>query len=130
VPVKIWAKHYQIEWENRMANTKLPLWLRIVCLAYGRHEANGHANFGRGQLLWILGTPATGDQPFKRVPREHVRQAIKAAVSYGWLAEGSCSECLIVPSHAIDGPSGNANKTCPVHDRKAKAKAPKLRAVS
>ena len=61
-----WAAHAQIEWENRAAPTTLPLWLRIVCLAYGRHEANGHANFGRGQLSWILGTPPADEKPFQR----------------------------------------------------------------
>lgn len=90
-----WAKHAQIEWENRAADTTLPLWLRVACLAYGRHEANGHANFGRG-----------------------------------WLAMGSCSECLIVPAHAIEGPLGSAEKPCAVHDRKVQQKRARLRVVS
>jgi hypothetical protein len=101
---KSWATHYQIEWENWAADTKLPLWLRISCLAYGRHEANGHATFGRGQLSWILGTPPTADHPFKRIDKYTVRDTIKLATGHGWLAEGSCSEYLIVPAHAIDGP--------------------------
>jgi hypothetical protein len=88
---KSWATHYQIEWENWAADTKLPLWLRISCLAYGRHEANGHATFGRGQLSWILGTPPTADHPFKRIDKYTVRDTIKLATGHGWLAEGSCS---------------------------------------
>jgi hypothetical protein len=125
-----WAKHYQAEWENRAADAKLPLWLRVVCVAYGRHEANGHANIRRGQLSWILGTPPTATQPFRRAHRTTVRDAIRTAARHGWLAEGSCSECLIVPAHAIDGPVGNPKKPCPVHDRKVEQKRAKLRVVS
>jgi hypothetical protein len=128
---KAWTRHYQIEWENRAADTRLPLWLRIACLAYGRHEANGHANFTRGQLSWILGTPPHGDQPFKRVDKYTVRDTIKLAVRHGWLAEGSCAECLIVPAHAIEGPQGNPAKPCPVHERKlARKQKTRLRSVS
>ena len=126
-----WAKHWQIEWENRAADATLPLWLRVVCLAYGRHEANGHANFGRGQLAWVLGTPPKDGKPFARADRYCVRDAIRLAVHHGWLAEGSCSECLVVPAHAIEGPVGNEHKVCPVHDRKAAAKKKaRLTAVS
>jgi hypothetical protein len=125
-----WARHYQIEWDNRAADTKLPLWLRMVCLAYGRHEANGHATFGRGQLSWILGKPPTAGSPFKRLDKGSVQSAIRTAVTHGWLAEGSCSECLIVPAHAIEGPQGNPEKPCPVHDRKVAAKQKTLRLQS
>ncbi|MDT5127990.1 MAG: hypothetical protein QOH54_3634 [Mycobacterium sp.] len=113
-----WTRHFQSGWENRAANTDAPLWARLVSLAYGRHEANGHANFTRGDLLWILGTPAKDGQPFKRRHSASIRDAIEVAVKYGWLAEGSCNECLIVPSHEIEGPMGNADKPCPVHERK------------
>ena len=118
-----WAAHAQIEWENRAANTTLPMWLRAVCYAYGRHEANGHANLERGQLLWLLGKPPTGSRPFQRADKTTVRNAIRTAVRHGWLAEGSCSECLIVPAHAIEGPLGDANKVCPVHEQKGLRKA-------
>lgn len=125
-----WAKHYQAQWENRAADAKLPMSLRVVCVAYGRHEANGHANLRRGQLSWIVGTPPTDTQPFRRAARYSVRDAIQAAVRHGWLAEGSCSECLIVPAHAIEGPVGNSDKACPVHARKIEQKRAKLRVVS
>lgn len=113
-----WSRHYQSVWEHRAADHTLPLWLRIVCIAYGRHEANGHANFPRGQLSWILGTPPIGDKPFKRRDKTTVRNAIKTAVAHGWLADGSCSECLVVPGHAIAGGIGNESKPCSVHERK------------
>ncbi len=108
-----WIRHFQIGWENRAADA--PLWARIVSLAYGRNEANGHANFRRGDLSWILGTPAKDGQPFKRRHSASIREV---AVKHGWLAKGSCNECLIVPSHKIEGPLGNPNKPCPVHERK------------
>jgi hypothetical protein len=119
-----WTRHYQIGWENRSANPALPLWARVVALAYGRHEANGHANFGRGQLSWIMGTPPKDGGEHKRRDRKTLRDAIATAVKYGWLAEGSCSECLVVPGHDIVGPHGDPFKPCPVHERRAKAKVP------
>lgn len=117
-----WAKHYQLPWEERVANRQLPLWLRVACLAYGRHEPNGHAMFGRGELAWILGTPPKDGEPFKRVDRTQIRDAIRLAVKHEWLAEGSCSECLVVPGHAIEMPIPGQFKTCPVHERKRSQK--------
>jgi hypothetical protein len=117
-----WAAHSQSEWENRAADATLPNWLRVVCYAYGRHEANGHATFTRGQLAWLLGRPPTSKHPFTRATKYDVRDAIAIAVRHGWLAVGSCSECLIVPAHAIEGPIGNSEAPCPVHDRKTKRK--------
>ena len=87
-----WTRHYQAVWENRAADHTLPLWLRLACIAYARHEANGHANFKRGQLSWILGKPPDGDQPFKRVDKSTLVNALALAVRHGWLAEGSCTE--------------------------------------
>jgi hypothetical protein len=125
-----WTKHYQSAWENRAANPDLPLWARVVSLAYGQHEANGHANFRRGDLSLILGIP--GKDGFKRRDRATLRNAIAIAVKYGWLAEGSCSECLVVPAGEIVGPPGNPFKPCPVCDKKAarrQAQKPTLRLV-
>ena len=113
-----WAKHYQLPWENRANDRNLPLWLRVACLAYARHEANGHANFRRGQLSWILGTPPTGDKPFERVPRQRVIEAINRAIKFEWLDSESCTECLVVPGHAVQGGLGNPDRLCPVHERK------------
>ena len=126
-----WAKHYQAEWENRAADHTLSLWLRLACIAYARHEANGHANFKRGQLTWILGKPPMGDQPFQRVDRTIMHAAVKTAVKHGWLAEGSCTECLIVPGHAVKGGLGDPNKPCSVHERKRqRRRRPELRVVA
>jgi hypothetical protein len=128
-----WTKHFQISWEDRAADCALPLWLRVACLAYARHEANGHANFRRGQLSWILGTPPKDGQPFKRPDRTAVRDAIERAIKFEWLTPESCSECLVVPGHSIEGPLGNPNKPCAVHERKyelQRSRATQLRVVS
>jgi hypothetical protein len=124
-----WTRHYQSAWENRAANHKLPMWARVVSLAYGRHAANGHAVFPRAELTWILGTPPQALEPFKRAHRQTVTNAIATAVGYGWLAEGSCLECLVVPGHAIAGPHGNADAPCPVHERKTQSKREKRPAL-
>ncbi|BCP11890.1 hypothetical protein MINTM020_39880 [Mycobacterium paraintracellulare] len=128
-----WTRHYQIAWEERANDRNLPLWLRVACLAYARHEANGHANFRRGQLSWILGTPPQDDKPFKRIDSSTVGDAIKRAAKYGWLSNESCAECLVVPGHAIEGPQGNPHKPCAVHERKIalkRSRATRLRVVS
>jgi hypothetical protein len=97
------------------------MWARVVSLAYGRHEANGHATFRRGDLTWLLGSPPEGDKDYRRAHRQTVHNAIATAVSYGWLANQSCLECLVVPGHGIEGPPGDAQKPCPVHERKRPA---------
>jgi hypothetical protein len=127
---KTWTRHYQIGWENRAANTDAPLWARVVSLAYGRHTANGHAIFHRGELCWILGTPPKLGQPFKRRAPATIRDAIAVAVKYGWLAEQSCNECLVVPSHDISGPNGDESQPCAVHERKSAQKRAKARHLS
>jgi hypothetical protein len=50
--------------------------------------------------------------------RHTIRDAIKSAVNHGFLAQGSSSECLVIPRGAIEGPQGNPNKPCVVHMRK------------
>lgn len=109
----IWAKHYQRVWEERSGDPQMPQWLRVASLAYGKHKANGHAQFRRGQIALVLATvdPQTGEV----LPDLNVGRAIRRAVQYGWLAEGSNVRCLIVPSHAISGPMGNQYAPCPDH---------------
>jgi hypothetical protein len=124
-----WARHYQSVWENRAANPNLPLWARVVALAYGTHEANLHANFKRGELSWILGEPGADGKPFKRRDRATLRNAIAIAVKYGWLAEGSSSECLVVPEGTVVGPIGDPTKPCPVCNRKQADRRPRLTVV-
>lgn len=121
-----WVKHFQSAWENRAADARLPLWLRVASLAYARHEANGHANFHTGDLSWILGKSSADGSDFTRRDRHTIRDAVATAVRYGFLDEESCSTCLVVPRGTTEGPIGNPHKPCPVHARK---KAQRLRKV-
>jgi hypothetical protein len=109
-----WARHYQSGWENRAANHELPMWARVVCYAYGRHDANGHARFERGDLVQLLGKPPKDGAPFKPAPRQSMHDAIATAVRFGWLDEGSFAECLVVPGHEITGGLGKADAECPL----------------
>ena len=79
-----WVKHFQSAWENRVADDRLPLWLRVASLAYARHEANGHTNFQAGELSWILGKSSADGGDFKRRDRHTIRDAIATAVRYGF----------------------------------------------
>ncbi|MDH6245169.1 hypothetical protein [Mycobacterium sp. OTB74] len=119
-----WARHYQAAWDNRASDPTFPLWFRMMALAYGRHEANGHANFKRGQLSWILGTPQVPGPGFHRVERSYLQRTLKVVIGNGLLAEGSCTECLIVPGHAVAGGLGDPDAPCPVHIRKRRKKTP------
>lgn len=110
-----WTRHKQSGWLNLTADYKLPGWLRLACYAYGNHRANRHALFQPGVLAYALGRP--GPNGVEPVPRQRVHEAIRVAVRHGWLAEGSCSRCLIVPKF-IEGPLGDERERCPVHDKR------------
>jgi hypothetical protein len=109
--------HYQSVWEERHADTTFPLWARVSFLAFARHRANGHAIFKRGALALLMGKPTSGG--FKPEDRSNIQRAIRLAVAKGWLDPVSCSECLVVPSHAITGGLGSCKEHCSVHDHKA-----------
>jgi hypothetical protein len=74
-------------------------------VGYGKHGANGHANFGPGDVALVLGSieRTTGELR----PNQNVGRAISTAVRYGWLAKGSKARCLIVPPHAVESGLGN-----------------------
>jgi hypothetical protein len=112
--INVWSKHYHGVWAERSANTQLPDWLRVAALAYGRHKANGHAEFGPGDVAYVLGK--VDEQTGEFQPNENVTRAIRTAVKYGFLAEGSKSRCLVVPAHAIEGGLGNPHARCPMHE--------------
>jgi hypothetical protein len=108
-----WTRHYQGPWEERAGNPRLPDWLRVASLAYGKHGANGHALFGPGEVALVL-----GEVDFKTGEirtNQNVSRAIKTAVVHGWLAKGSKARCLIVPAHSIEGGMGSPWKSCPQH---------------
>jgi hypothetical protein len=89
--------------EQAMTEGSGPLWLRVVILAWSRNVPSGHVNFKRGELLELLGTD--GGQ---------LGKAIKSAVKRRWLADGSCTTCLIVPRYTIRYDNGHP-EPCPVH---------------
>jgi len=116
--INVWSKHYHKVWEERTANTQLPDWLRVTALAYGRHRANGHAEFGPTDVAHILGKVDEESGVFQ--PNQNVTRAIRTAVKYGFLAEGSKSRCLVVPAHAIEGGLGSPHARCPMHENTVK----------
>jgi hypothetical protein len=113
---RVWARHYQDDWQARAGDPRLPYWLRVTALAFGSHADNGHAKFKRGEVALILGTVdrQTGEvRPFANVRREIAR-----AVEYGWLEDGSYWGCLIVPAHSIRrGEMGKRPPPCPLASR-------------
>lgn len=130
---KPWARHFQHVWEERAGSRSLPDWLRVACLAYGSHRANGHANFRRGEVALVLARLDEATGVVTPLARQGVHRAIKVAVGNGWLAVGSTARCLIVPAHAVTGGLGRAEDACPQHapaSNKARRPRPNLKAVS
>lgn len=111
-----WARHYQRPWAERAGNPGLPLWLRVASLAYGHHLGNGHATFGAGEVRLALSS-VDRDGVLRQPASSDVTRAIRTAVRYGWLAEGSRTRCLVVPGHAIEGGRGVGTEhvPCPEH---------------
>ncbi|MEB3049000.1 hypothetical protein KV112_04455 [Mycolicibacter sp. MYC123] len=114
-PYDPWTRHRQSGWLNLTADHTLPAWLRLACYAYGNHRANRHAPLKSGVLAVLLGHP--GPSGVEPAARQRVHEAIGVAVRHGWLADGSCSRCLIVPAF-IEGPTGDPQERCPVHDKR------------
>lgn len=99
-----WVKASQAGWEQRASELRQPLWLKMACMAYARVGANGHAGFDRGELAELMGKG-----------RQDIHRAIRTAVEYGWLEDGSCTECLIPPGDFVEMNFGTWRKTCRAH---------------
>jgi hypothetical protein len=128
--VNPWARHFQLVWEERAGDPRLPYWLRVAALAYGKHATNGHAVFKAGQIGLILGTPNPATGEFKPLEKGNVQRAIRTAVEYGWLSKESGSRCLVVPGHAINGGVGGRElSACPQHDKKREVVSERPRLV-
>jgi len=110
-----WAGHLQGEWEARASNSALPLWLRVVSLAYGMHALNGHASYGPGDLGLALSTldPETGE--IQGPSRQTVHHAVKRAVEHGWLDPSSTGRCLVVPGNLLHSGPPQRARACIVH---------------
>lgn len=110
-----WSRHFQGPWEERAGDPRLPLWTRVASLAFGKHRANGHASFGKGDVALTLTTVDRDTGVMKRPDAANVRRAIRLASEYGWLSSESRSTCLVVPEWAISGGLGTANAPCRNH---------------
>lgn len=123
-----WSIHYQQPWIDQAGNKRAPMALRVTWLAYGNHRANGHANFAQQEVANALGKfDDTGT--FNPADRRTVSRAIRQAIDWGLLAEGSGALCLIVPAHRQTGGPGDPNALCKRHHRAKRAER-RLRAVS
>ena len=130
-PEGYWTKHYQSAYLEDAANPRYPNAIRVAFLAYGKHKANGHARFKQREIANVLGeVDENGD--FVPASKYVVERAIKTAVSYGLLAEGSKALCLVVPGHRIRGHHGDAEAPCDRHRKRPATirSVPPLRSVS
>ncbi len=119
--IRPWSRHYLDVWHERAGDPRFPLWFRVAALAYGGHDATGHARFKPGELALILGTIDTSTGEWRTLHKSNVQRVIAKAVEFGLLAPESGSLCLVVPAHAIHGGvGGNGNVPCPLHKRKAR----------
>lgn len=119
--IRPWSRHYLDVWHERAGDPRFPLWFRVAALAYGGHDATGHARFKPGELALILGTIDTSTGEWRTLHKSNVQRVIAKAVEFGLLAPESGSLCLVVPSHAIHGGvGGNGTVVCPLHKRKGK----------
>jgi hypothetical protein len=116
-----WAKHYQSEWERRAGNIRLPLWLRVASLAYGKHRGNGHAQYRPGEIALSLSSVDDITGEIKQPLRQQVHVAIRVAVEHGFLSPSSGSRCLVVPAHAVAGGEGHPFAPCSFHEPRHKA---------
>lgn len=110
------ALHIQSAWEEHAGNPRLPLWLRVSALAYGKHHGNGHAGFHIGEVALVLSKVdmVTGEMT---VPNRHaVQRAISMAIEYRFLSEGSGARCLIVPEGMVRQGPGRREESCPWHE--------------
>ena len=106
--------HYQGVWLERAANPVLPDWLRLAALAFGKHKANGHANFGTGEIANLLGRRSPDGQ-LKPLSGSAVSNAIRRAKELGFIADQSHARCLVVPPHAVTNGLGKAYESCRIH---------------
>lgn len=107
------ALHYQSVWLERSATPALPDWMRLASLAFGKHKANGHANFGSGEIARLLGRQADGK--VKPLSGPAVSNAIRRAKELGFIADQSHARCLVVPPHAVTHGLGSPYERCRIH---------------
>lgn len=109
-----WSIFYQQPWHVDSLNPRFPLPLRVAFLAFSAHRANGHANFGRGEVSKVL-SHVDESGALVAADRRTVSRAIAQAVDFGMLEAGSHSMCLIVPKHRVFAGRGNPSAPCDRH---------------
>lgn len=106
--------HSQKAWEERIADDRLPGWMRVTAAAFAMHRRNGHANFGQGDLRLMTGSVDRGTGEIK--PNVNVSRDIKTAAKFGMLHSSSRTTCLVVKDHEVWGGShGTPHAPCLVH---------------
>lgn len=108
--------HFHSFWADRARDLDLPVWMRIVGLAYSSHRKNGHATFfmcGQSTLAEQLGTTKKG----AALSRLHLQKEIRKAIRLGFLARESNVNCLVLPDEICGGADGHAFAECKHHPR-------------
>lgn len=111
------ALHTQDAWMEKVGNPRLPLWLRIACLAYGSHRANGHAPLSLGDIGLALATIDTATGECWEPSRQNINRGILVAVDYGFIDPTSGARCLVVPERMVRGGLGDPLDVCPAKHR-------------
>ena len=112
------ALHIQGAWEEHAGNPRLPLWLRVSALAYGKHHGNGHAGFKVGEVALVLSRVDMVTGEITVPSKQTVYRAINMAIEYRFLSEGSSARCLIVPEGMVRQGPGRQGEPCLWHESK------------
>lgn len=107
------SAHRNEHWNDKAANPRHPLALRVYFAALGHRRVGGHAPFTTGELAEIL-VNARAVIPDRR----RVAEAIRQCVQWGYLAEGSNALCLLVPLDDIQGGRGQEYRCRRTHNKR------------
>jgi hypothetical protein len=108
----------QIGWEPQIANSDLPLWMRVFAVAMARSEPNLHAPFESGELAELLGKRLP-DGSTKPVERRDLHKCVKRAVALDLLDETSSVRCLVLPASRTACRRSGYKKPCAYHTGQA-----------
>lgn len=118
IPIKPWTMHYMDVWQERAGNPSLPCWVRVVSLAYGGMERNGHCPLAPGDIEFTLSVVDKVTGTLTPADPSNVNRAIRFAVEQGFLGEGSNRRCLVVPRYVAEGGvRGHEHASCTRHSR-------------
>jgi hypothetical protein len=92
----------------------MPLAVRVLFAAMGRHDRGGHARFRRGELADVLGSVDTATGEVMPGRSDTVSKAIKAAKHLGYVTEDSTARCLVLSPHVFQKRWGST-EPCAYH---------------